>query len=128
MNRTKIASKNCLSVQLNIRSRNRFISYGQSKMWLIKASLVILSLRLVYGYRILGVFPTALRSHYQFGHALMKGLADDGNNVTMFTAFSQKNKSTLNYEEIVIENLIDDYSKSKCSDTACFQNRVNNFE
>lgn len=66
----------------------------------------------VYGYRILGVFSALMKSHYHFGHALMKGLANDGHQVTMVTAYA-RNHSIPNYEEILIEDVLDVYKKGK---------------
>lgn len=54
-------------------------------------------------YKILGVFPCPSRSHYAVGHALMKGLADDGHEVTMVSPFSQ-NQPIKNYTEVLLEH------------------------
>lgn len=52
-------------------------------------------------YRILGVSPSTMRSHYIFFEALMKGLAEDGNNVTFISPF--QSSETANFEEIQID-------------------------
>lgn len=57
----------------------------------------------VSGYKILGVFHPPARSHYIVGHALMKGLAKAGHEVTIITPFKEKHPIE-NYEEIYLEN------------------------
>lgn len=52
-----------------------------------------------YSYRILGVFPLMTRSHSILGHALMKGLAEAGHNVTYVTP-RPTGKSIPNYREV----------------------------
>lgn len=56
-------------------------------------------------YRILGVFPTPIYSHYAMGNRLMKALAENGHDVLMVSAFKEKNPSR-NYKEIVVEDLL----------------------
>lgn len=43
-----------------------------------------------------------MRSHHIFFEALMKGLAEDGNNVTFISPF-QSSKPTANFDEIQID-------------------------
>lgn len=45
----------------------------------------------VNSYKILGITFSPLPSHYTFTHALMKGLADDGNEVTFLSPMEAKN-------------------------------------
>lgn len=54
-------------------------------------------------YKILCVFPLPSRSHYYVGHALMKGLAEDGHQVTIVSPFQQK-KPIENYTEVLLEH------------------------
>ncbi|KAJ6649556.1 UDP-glucosyltransferase 2 [Pseudolycoriella hygida] len=73
-------------------------------IYLLCEVLVIFYLiSLINCFKILGVFPCPSRSHYSVGHALMKGLADDGHEVTMVSPFSQT-KSIENYTEILLEH------------------------
>lgn len=63
---------------------------------------IITSYNNVDCYRILGVSPSTMRSHHIFFEALMKGLAEDGNNVTFISPF-QSSKPTANFDEIQID-------------------------
>lgn len=63
-------------------------------------------------YKILGVFICPSRSHYYVGHALMKGLADDGHEVTIVSPFTQK-KPIKNYNEVLLEDSWKEYEKGK---------------
>lgn len=63
-------------------------------------------LPVAFGYRILGVFPIPSKSHYYVGQALMQGLAEHGNDVTVISPFKEK-KPIKNYNEIFIENSYD---------------------
>lgn len=58
-------------------------------------------------YKILGVFHIPAKSHYIVGHALMKGLAEQGHEVTVISAFKSP-KPIENYEEIYLEHSIAD--------------------
>lgn len=66
----------------------------------------------VNGYKILGVFPCSSRSHYYLGHALMKGLAEDGHEVTIVSPFTQT-KPIKNYTEVLLEHSWTEYKKGK---------------
>lgn len=68
----------------------------------------------VIGYRILGVFQPPSKSHYIVGHALMKGLADDGHDVTIISAYKQS-KPINNYTEIYLEHSLDNAIKGMIS-------------
>lgn len=63
-------------------------------------------------YKILGVFPCPSKSHYHLGHALMKGLADDGHEVTIVSPYSQK-EPIKNYKEILLENSVAEFEKCR---------------
>lgn len=65
--------------------------------------LTVLFASCVQSYKILGVFPFPSRSHYHVGHSLMKGLAEDGHEVTVVSAFIQ-NRPIENYKEILLEH------------------------
>lgn len=56
----------------------------------------------VNSYKILCVFPTPSKSHYYVGHALLKGLAKEGHEVTMISPFREK-KPIENYSEVFLE-------------------------
>ncbi len=60
----------------------------------------------------MGVFPCPSRSHYAVGHALMKGLAADGHEITIVSPFSQK-KPIENYTEILLEHSWAGYKRGK---------------
>lgn len=66
----------------------------------------------VSSYKILGVFHPPCRSHYIAGNALMKGLARAGHEVTIITAFKEKDPIE-NYEEIFLENSLPEAIKGK---------------
>lgn len=69
--------------------------------------LAVLCVLCVDCYKILGVFHPAAKSHYIVGNALMKGLAEAGHQVTILTAFKEKNPIK-NYEEIFLEHSLSD--------------------
>lgn len=57
----------------------------------------------VNSYKILGIFPVASRSHYYVGHALLKGLANQGHEVTVISPFRVKTPIP-NYTEVFLED------------------------
>ncbi|XP_031634156.1 UDP-glucuronosyltransferase 3A2-like [Contarinia nasturtii] len=57
----------------------------------------------VISYKILAVLPVTSRSHYYIGHNLMKGLAEEGHDVTVVSPFKQK-VPIKNYKEVFLEN------------------------
>lgn len=65
--------------------------------------ILVLLISCVNCYRILGVFPFPSKSHYFVTSALMKGLAEDGHEVTMIAPFLEK-KQIKNYKEVLLEN------------------------
>lgn len=67
----------------------------------------------VESYKILGIFPTVVPSHYYVGRALMKGLAADGNEVTIVSPFKEKN-AIPNYNEIYLDGTYDLIVNGKC--------------
>lgn len=69
-------------------------------------------LPIALGYRILGVFPVPLKSHYYLGRALMQGLVDRDNEVTVISPFKEKNPIK-NYNEIFIENSYERFRNGK---------------
>lgn len=52
--------------------------------------LTIVSINNAIAFKILGVFPTMAKSHFIVGNALMEGLAKQGHEVTMLSAFKPK--------------------------------------
>lgn len=64
----------------------------------------------VNSYEILGVFHIPAKSHYIAGHALMKGLAEQGHSVTVISAFKSPNPIK-NYQEIYLEHSVNDTQK-----------------
>lgn len=77
------------------------------------ALIVVLAIIFVQdanGFKVLLVFPMISRSHYMVGHALGKGLAGAGHEVTLISPFQQK-KPIPNYKEIVLEGLLEEMHK-----------------
>lgn len=56
------------------------------------------------GYRILGILPVPSKSHYYIGHNLLKGLAQQGHDVTVISPFKEE-KPINNYKEVFLENV-----------------------
>lgn len=63
-------------------------------------------------YKILGVFPMISRSHYHVGHALMKGLAKDGHDVTIVSPFKH-HEPINNYTEVFLEHSVVEKEKGE---------------
>lgn len=80
---------------------------------LLVVVLVTIAQNDVNALKILGVFPMISRSHYIVGHALMKGLADAGHEVTIICPFRQKNPIK-NYKEIFLEGLLEQLLQGMC--------------
>lgn len=57
----------------------------------------------VSSYRILAVLPAPSKSHYYIGQSLMRGLAENGHDVTVISSFKEKNPIA-NYTEVFLEN------------------------
>lgn len=57
----------------------------------------------VISYKFLGILPTASKSHYYIGHNLLKGLAEEGHDVTVMSPFQEKNPIP-NYKEVFLEH------------------------
>lgn len=73
------------------------------KRWvLLILFCIIINYKEVKCYRVLGVSVSRMKSHEFFFKALMKGLAEDGNNVTFISHF-QSTTPTPNLEEIQID-------------------------
>lgn len=53
------------------------------------------------GYRILGLFPIPVASHFTFIHPVMRGLAEAGHNVTVISYFPDP-KPLANYTDITL--------------------------
>lgn len=63
--------------------------------------LTILKPDCLEGYRILGVFPLHMQSHFTMLEALMKGLARKGHQVDVISSFPQR-KPYPNYTDIIV--------------------------
>ncbi|XP_055904143.1 UDP-glycosyltransferase UGT5-like [Eupeodes corollae] len=59
--------------------------------------------KIINGYKILGVFPIASKSHFIFGEALMKGLAEKGHEVTVISPYPMSDKK---YKGIEVKALV----------------------
>lgn len=55
------------------------------------------------GYRILGLFPLPVASHFTFIHPVMRGLAEAGHNVTVISYFPDP-QPLPNYTDIQLTN------------------------
>lgn len=77
---------------------------------LMTAVLLINFARDANGLEVLTVFPMSSRSHYIVGHALARGLAEAGHEVTMISPF-QQSKPIPNYKEIVLEGMLESLFK-----------------
>lgn len=90
----------------------------------MKLIQVILLLYILYqnvsSYKILAVLPIASKSHYYIGSSLMKGLANEGNQVTVISPFKER-KPIENFSEVFLENVWKESRKSKfLSIVSCF--------
>ncbi|XP_015175625.1 PREDICTED: UDP-glucuronosyltransferase 1-4-like, partial [Polistes dominula] len=72
---------------------------------LFSLAFIICQSSMIDGYRILGLFPINGKSHWVMIEALMRGLAERGHQVDVFTFFKTKNQHT-NYNEILITDNI----------------------
>lgn len=62
----------------------------------------VLLLDVVYGLRILGIFPHMGASHFRFFHPIMKRLSQVGHQVTVISHFSEA-EPTSNYRDLIIK-------------------------
>lgn len=89
------------SLLRNLHSIGRCIA---SQMKLLEVlTLLCLFCQNVIGYKFLAVLPITSRSHFYIGQNLMKGLADEGHEVTVISPF-KVNKPIANYHEVFLEN------------------------
>lgn len=70
---------------------------------LLFASILCIFCHTATAYKILGILPTASKSHYYIGHNLLKGLAEEGHDITVITPFKEKDPIP-NYKEVFLEN------------------------
>lgn len=66
-------------------------------------SILCIFFHTVIAYKFLGVLPIPSKSHYYIGHNLLKGLAEEGHDVTVITPFKEKNPIP-NYKEVFLEH------------------------
>lgn len=67
---------------------------------------------IVSGYKILVALPAASVSHYQFGSALSRGLANAGHEVTVISPYKDPNPPP-NYTEVYLEHTEKDVTACK---------------
>ena len=67
---------------------------------LVILGLVALSLKVCDGYRILGIFPLNVKSHFAMYEALMKSLARKGHQIDVVSTFPQKTPYP-NYTDLI---------------------------
>lgn len=75
----------------------------------LTAVATVLQLLLIYSengssYKILGIFPSMSKSHFIVGHALMRGLAEAGHEVTVLSPYPQS-KPVKNYRDIDVQGI-----------------------
>lgn len=64
----------------------------------------------VQSAKILAVFPVTAPSHYILGSALLRGLAEKGHDVTMISAFGEKNPpKNGSYRDIVLTGFLEEH-------------------
>lgn len=74
------------------------------KMRILKlCSILSIFYQSVSSYRILGIFACPSKSHYSIGHNLLKGLANEGHEVTLISAFKEKDQIP-NYNGVFLEH------------------------
>lgn len=95
-----VKSKKIVLIIINQRAQK--INYlRMTKYILITCILTILTIKYSNGLRILGLFPLHGKSHFTMCESLMKGLAEKGHKVDVYSHFPQK-KSLPNYTDINI--------------------------
>lgn len=57
----------------------------------------------VDSYKFLAILPVPSKSHYYIGQNLMKGLAEEGHEVTVISPFKEKTHIK-NYKEVFLEH------------------------
>lgn len=78
---------------------------GIALLCLMAVALLVASA--TQAYNILGIFPTAAKSHYIVGEALMRSLATDGHNVTVISPFPQQTPIA-NYHDYPIVGIVEE--------------------
>ncbi|KAJ9591508.1 hypothetical protein L9F63_001945 [Diploptera punctata] len=73
--------------------------------------LTVLDLPIVFGARILGIFPIPVMSHNIYYRALMTELHSRGHEIVIITSHPMYNTSLINYTEIDISNMIPIWKK-----------------
>lgn len=81
-----------------------------SQVWKVFIVIVLLSLTwTTYCARILGVFPVPGKSHYILGSSLMRALAENGHDVTVISAFGEKDPpKECKYRDIILDGLLEE--------------------
>lgn len=79
-------------------------SFSLNKMRLLLLSFISCVLyQNVVSYKFLAILPIPSKSHYYIGQNLMKGLAEDGHEVTVISPFKEKTPIK-NYKEVFLEH------------------------
>lgn len=73
----------------------------EAKKLLSVTLLFLVYIRVSESYKILGIFHTPSKSHYIAGGALMKALAEKGNDVTVISPFPQ-DKPVENFQDVTV--------------------------
>lgn len=73
-------------------------------------------------FRFLAVLPITSKSHYYIGHSLMKGLAEEGHEVTVISPFKVKTPIN-NYNEVFLEH---SWEMSRKSNVLIFYQKLQN--
>lgn len=96
----------------NIRKCWTYFFRFESDMFLKVLFILIFLWQTSIGYKMLFALPTLFKSHYQFGNAIAKTLAEKGHEVTVISPFKQS-KSLPNYKEVYLELTQQAYETSK---------------
>lgn len=73
--------------------------------------LIAAILQEVEGFKVIGVFPIAYKSHFAIGHSIVMSLHDAGHEITVVSPHPMKNPIK-NYRDISKENIFEVHQKS----------------
>lgn len=90
--------------RLNYPNRSfKMFAASVRRVLILLAALIAVS----EGYTILGILPTAAKSHFIIGHSFMKGLANAGHDVYVISPFPLK-KPIPNYHDVDISSILNE--------------------
>lgn len=89
-----------------------FNFHSQMKSGVVLLLILCISYQNAECFRFLAILPVTSKSHYYIGHNLMKGLAEDGHDVTVISPF-KVDQPIKNYNEVFLEHSWEISRKSK---------------